>query len=284
MNLNDLRPIRIQQYINEAAQKNAPETVKKDCTALKLIFDTAVENQLCIPPLTKSVKRPKSGAAAVKHAFTQERYDSAYTFAKEWKNGLLFMLLLETGISRSELLGLRWEDLDLEQQSIHINQGLVVYHSVEEDKLVMESNGLKNKFRRRTIPITDQELWKRLCQAPRTVNLGKRTMLTEQIFHSPEGKPYQPNNWENRVYRPFMRALHKAHPGVPMLSPHELRHTRATLWIAQGMDPYIAARLLGHSDLKMLTKIYDHTSTETLRQALLATAQTKPIDKGETAL
>lgn len=153
-----------------------------------------------------------------------------------------------------------------------------------ENKLVMESNGLKNKFRRRTIPITDQELWKRLCQAPRTVNLGKRTMLTEQIFHSPEGKPYQPNNWENRVYRPFMRALHKAHPGVPMLSPHELRHTRATLWIAQGMDPYIAARLLGHSDLKMLTKIYDHTSTETLRQALLATAQTKPIDKGETAL
>ena len=36
-----------------------------------------------------------------------------------------------------------------------------------------------------------------------------------------------------------------------------------------GMDPYMAARLLGHSDLKMLTKIYDHTSPETLRQALL---------------
>lgn len=285
MNLNDIRPIHIQQYINEASRKYAPETVKKDCNALKLIFDTAVDNQLCTKsPLTKSVKRPKSETTTVKHAFTQEQYDTAYTFAKEWKNGLSLMLLLETGISRSELLGLRWEDLDLEQQSIHINQGLVVYHSVEEDKLVMESNGLKNKFRRRTIPITDQELWKRLCQAPRTVNLGKRTMLTEQIFHSPEGKPYQPNNWENRVYRPFMRALHKAHPGVPMLSPHELRHTRATLWIAQGMDPYIAARLLGHSDLKMLTKIYDHTSTETLRQALLATAQTKPIDKGETAL
>ena len=99
--------------------------------------------------------------------------------------------------------------------------------------------------------------------------MGKRTVLTEQIFHSPEGKAYQPKNWENRVYRRFMRALHKAHPEVPELSPHELRHTRATLWIAQGMDPYMAARLLGHSDLKMLTKIYDHTSTETLRKALL---------------
>ena len=66
-----------------------------------------------------------------------------------------------------------------------------------------------------------------------------------------------------------MRALHKAHPEVPELFPHELRNTRATLWIAQGMDPYMAAWLLGHSDLKMLTKIYDHTSTETLRKALL---------------
>lgn len=53
-----------------------------------------------------------------------------------------------------------------------------------------------------------------------------------------------------------MKELHKAHPEVPELSPHELRHTRATLWIAQGMEPYMAARLLGHSDLKMLTKIY----------------------------
>ena len=67
-----------------------------------------------------------------------------------------------------------------------------------------------------------------------------------------------------------MRALHNAYPEVPELSPHELRHTRATLWIAQGMDPYMVARLLGHSDLKMLTKIYDHTSTETLRKALLS--------------
>lgn len=284
MNMDEIRPIHIQKYINEASKKYAPETIKKDCNALKLIFNTAVDNQLCMrSPMTKSIKQPQYETRAKKHAYTQEQYDLAYTFAKEWEDGLSIMLLLETGISRSELLGLRWEDLNREEHSISVNQGLVVYHSADENKLVMESNGLKNKFRRRTIPITDDELWKRLCQAPRTVNLGKRTILTDQIFHSPEGKPYQPNNWENRVYRRFMRALHQAHPEVPELSPHELRHTRATLWIAQGMDPYMAARLLGHSDLKMLTKIYDHTSTETLRKAILLamqTGHTTTIQKG----
>lgn len=269
MNMGDIKPIHIQNYINEASKKYAPETIKKDFNVLRLVFDTAVDNQLCVKsPITRSIKLPKYETRAKKQAFTLEQYNIAYKFAKEWENGLSIMLMLETGISRSELLGLRWKDIDAEKQCIHINQGLVVYHSAEEDKLVMASDGLKNKFRQRTIPITDDILWKRLRQAPRTAKCGKTEILTEQVFHSPEGKPYQPNNWANRVYLPFMRALHKAPPEIPMLSPHELRHTRATLWIAQGIDPYMVARLLGHSDLKMLTKIYDHTSPQTLRKAL----------------
>ena len=270
MNINEIRPIHIQQYINMASKKYAPETVKKDCNVLNLIFDTAVDNQLCSKsPVTRSIVRPKYETRIHKQAYTQEQYDLAYEFAQDWEEGLSIMLLLETGISRSELLGLRWEDLDQEDRSIHINQGLVVYRSADEKKEVLESSGLKNKFRRRVIPILDDTLWNRLCQAPRVVTMGKHTILTEQIIHSPEGKPYQPRNWENRVYYRFMRALHQAHPEIPILSPHELRHTRATLWIAQGMDPYMAARLLGHSDLKMLSKIYDHTTSDTLRAALM---------------
>lgn len=279
MNMGDIKPLHIQKYINEAAKKYAPETIKKDYNVMKLIFETAVDNQICSKsPMTKSVKLPKYETRKVKQAYTQEQYDIAYQFAQEHENGLSIMLMLATGVSRSELLGLRWADLDRENHCIHINQGLVTYHSADEDKLVMESSGLKNKFRQRTIPITDDSLWKRLCQAPRTATVGKRTVMTEYIFHSPEGNAYQPNNWANRIFKPFMKELHKLHPEVPELSPHELRHTRATLWIAQGMDPYMAARLLGHSDLKMLTKIYDHTSPETLRKALLSVKETKTTE------
>ena len=67
-----------------------------------------------------------------------------------------------------------------------------------------------------------------------------------------------------------MRELHKAHPEVPELSPHELRHTRATLWIAQGIDPYMVARLMGHNGVAMLARTYDHTSVDTLRNVLLS--------------
>ena len=179
------------------------------------------------------------------------------------------MLLLETGISRSELLGLRWEDIDLEKQVIHINHGLVSYRSADEDKWVSAESGLKNKFRKRTVPIVEKSLLERLQLEPRKVELNGRLVETQQVIHSPQGKAYQPNNWVNRRYKPFMDELHAKYPEIPILSVHELRHTRATLWIAQGVEPYMAARLLGHSDLKMLTKVYDHTDPETLRKALL---------------
>lgn len=274
MNMDEIRAYHIQKYINDAAEKYSPETIKKDYNALALIFQTAVDNQLCSSnPVAKSIRLPKYETVTEKHAYTQEQYDLVYEMAKEWEDGLSIMLLLETGISRSELLGLCWGGLDLDHALLHINQGLVSYHSEEKDKWVSESNGLKNKYRKRSIPIVNEELLARLKTLPRSIIVDKQKIETECVFHSPEGKPYQPNNWANRVYRPFIEAVHDRYPDIPKLSAHELRHTRATLWIAQGIDPYMVARLLGHSDLKMLTRIYDHTGPETLRKVLRQASQ-----------
>lgn len=269
--LDNILPIHVQEYVNQATKTYKPETVKKDIAVLSFVMQHAVENGLCKSnPVTKSIRLPKIERAD-KTAYTQEQYDIAYEFAKNYPDGLSIMLLLETGISRSELLGLTWADFDPDRGIIHIRQGLVSYKDADEG-CVTVSDGLKNEYRRRSIPIVEPELLKRLREKPRqityTVGNEKVSVETTYIFHSPEGKPYQPNNWNNRVFLRYMNALVKAHPEIPKLSAHELRHTRATLWIAQGVSPMMAARLLGHSDLKMLMRIYDHTDVETLRSAI----------------
>ena len=207
-----------------------------------------------------------------KEVFSQEEYDTAFAFASQHTLGLGIMFLMETGVSKSELLGLRWEDLDLENSTVTISQGLVAFYDDEQEQWTTSADGLKNKYRHRTIPLVNNDLLERLRTKPREIILPgrKKPVQTEYIFHSPSGKPYQPNNWANRLYRPFMKDLLTAHPELPDLSPHELRHTRATLWVAQGMEPLMVIRLLGHCDMKMLTKIYDHTTVETLRKALNA--------------
>ena len=277
MALEDIKPIQIQSYMNQQAKKYAPETVKKDFTILAFIMQQAVENGLCsMNPALKSIRLPKIERSN-KTAYTQEEYEKAYAFAKQHENGLPIMLMMETGISRSELLGLRWEDIDVEKQVLHIRQGLVAYQDLEEKTWVMESSGLKNSYRRRDVPLVESELLARLKAMPRSVRVklrggeGEEVVHPEFVFHSPEGKPYQPNNWSNRVFFPFMRELNKVHPELPSLTPHELRHTRATLWLAQGISPLMVAKLLGHSDVKMLAKVYDHTTVETLREAILNT-------------
>ena len=274
--LDNILPIHVQEYVNQATKTYKPETVKKDIAVLSFIMQHALENGLCKSnPVTKSIRLPKIERAD-KTAYTQEQYDIAYEFAKNSPDGLSIMLLLETGISRSELLGLTWDDFDPEQGIIHIRQGLVAYKNAD-GHCVTESDGLKNGYRRRSIPIVEPELLKRLREKPRhityTVGNTEIPVETTHIFHSPEGKPYQPNNWNNRVFLRYMSALVKTHPEIPKLSAHELRHTRATLWIAQGVSPMMAARLLGHSDLKMLMRIYDHTDVETLRKAITPTTK-----------
>lgn len=65
-----------------------------------------------------------------------------------------------------------------------------------------------------------------------------------------------------------MDDLQKAHPEVKRLTPHELRHTRATLSANDNVDLLQLAKLLGHSDLNMLIKRYAHTDVEAMRKAL----------------
>ena len=123
-------------------------------------------------------------------------------------------------------------------------------------------------YRHREIPILELRLLARLKAEPKTITISsgenERTVEAEYIFHSPEGKAYIPRNWYEREYKPFMRALVKAHPKIPLLTPHELRHTRATLWSAQGVPQHLIADLLGHCDTRMLERVYNHTTTDTL--------------------
>lgn len=281
--LSSILPAHIQAYINQASEKHAPETVKKDHAMLSLIFETAVDNGFCQKnPVTKSIRLLTYHPVKEKHAYAQEEYDIVYNFAKTHPDGLAIMLLMETGISRSELLGIQWKDLDLENHILHIRQGVALIREEGSKKRTAVCDGLKNRFRERDIPLVDISLIERLKCAPRIArpkrangSCKKEDSETIFVFHSPSGTAYRPDTWANRVYRPFVKDLKAAYPEIPELSLHELRHTRATLWIEQGIDPYLVARLLGHSDLKMLTKIYDHTRQETLRNALIGAKDRK---------
>ena len=274
--LDVIKPVDIQTFFNEKGRTSSLESMKKMRTCLRAIFETAVENDLCRKnPVTKTIVLCSDVEETVKRVYTQAQYDIVHTFAEGHKDGLSILVLMETGITRSELLGLRWEDLDVTGGLLYIRQGLVQQKDSVTGKIVTVSDGLKNTYRSRVIPLRS-ELVARLSALPRVVYVGgnaKRDtaatpVITEFIFHAPKGGAFTPMNWTNRVFKPFMRDLQKSYPDVPALNPHELRHTRATLWKDDGVDLFSIAKLLGHSDLDMLAKRYAHNNVDTLKRAL----------------
>ncbi len=274
--LTDIRPVDVQAFFDKQSSKYALETIKKMRTSLRAIFNAAIENDLCYKnPVTNSLTITSEREEVKKQTYSQADYEKVWKFAETHKAGTCIMVLLETGISRSELLGIRWENIDFANQVLYIEQGTVDVRDPEQKTYKTVSAGLKNEYRRRAIPIS-KELCERLQKLPRNVQYGgnkkkgtpPKEIQTDFVFHSPEGKAYSPKNWMNRVYKPFMEDMHRENPKVAMLNPHELRHTRATLWKDAGVDLFSIAKLLGHSDLDMLAKRYAHNNIETLKKAL----------------
>lgn len=266
--LSDITPSDIQEFFNLMSTKYSLETLKKYRSCLNGIFMTAVENNLCSKsPIVSSLRLRSQISPIAKIAWTKKQYDIAFDFARHTKNGLMIMVLMETGMSRSELLGLTWKDFDFHERILQIQNGLVECDSSESHSWQLVHDGVKNKYRNRIIPIS-RELALRIICKPRLVNVNGKNICSNFIFHSPTGKPYVPHNWYRRAFCPFMDELHKTLPDIPILTPHELRHTRASVLHEMGVNLYDIQQLLGHRDLTMLAQRYLHTNTELLRDSL----------------
>jgi integrase len=153
---------------------------------------------------------------------------------------VLILAAAFTGLRQSELIGLRWKDIDFASQRIRVRNAVVRgQHSGE---------GKSDLSTRRSVPMTERlraelERWR------------KRTIFdnhVDLVFAHPElGTPLD----RTKVTRRFQAACRRA--DVPVIRFHDLRHTFATQLAASGVPLRALQEFLGHADLKT-TQIYAH--------------------------
>lgn len=272
-----IKPLDIQMFFDEKSKTCSLEYLRKFRACLFSIFDTAAENEYCDRnPVTRNIKLISNIAPPEKTAWKKSDYNKAIKIIKAHSDGLSVWLMAETGISRSELLGIRRDAVDCDNRIISIENGTVELKDSETGHYTVVTDGLKNKYRRRLMPIADDELLKALRAVPDTIYIGGNKkkgiaptpVKPEFLFCSPAGKVFTPSNWSKRVFSKVMDAIVTKYPEIPRLSPHELRHTRATLWKNDKVDLFSLARLLGHCDLDMLAKRYAHDDIDAVKAAL----------------
>jgi integrase len=157
-------------------------------------------------------------------------------------------LAANTGVRRSELLGLRWSDLDAAKARLSINRGLVaVGYALHETRGKTDNS-------RRCIDLDPTTLavlagW-RSMQAAEQVATGVDGQ--GRMFTTPAGEPVHPHS----ISQTFNRIVRRA--PVPVIRLHDLRHTHGTLLIANGVHSKVVSERLGHAWFAFTVETYQH--------------------------
>ena len=160
----------------------------------------------------------------------------------------LYYLELATGLRRGELLGLKWEDIDLERGDLRVRRQIARINGE-----VVEAP-LKTKNAYRTLPLAEDTVSILLEQK-------KKVAGSPWVFPSSTGGPISPDSVLHMLHRVLKRA------GLPRIRFHDLRHTFATLALQNGVDVKTVSGMLGHFSAGFTLDTYAHVTTASQRQA-----------------
>ncbi len=222
-----VRRVDVQRYVTHRMEKVSTYSVQKELNVLKHLLRLAVEWELIPFNPAQGVKSPKVPAGRVRYLQAAELRLLLET-CPTWLRPIVGFAV-STGMRRSEILGLRWVDVDL------ANERLMLPQTKNGDRRIVYLNQLSMAVLRSCDP----------------------ALPTSRIFgdkHTPE-----------RISVAFTRACSKAR--IVDFRFHDLRHTAASWLRMQGADIHTVAQLLGHKDLRMAAR-YQHLSPAYLSEAV----------------
>jgi integrase len=230
-------------------EHKSASTVRRIRAVLVQALDYAVREGVVgrnVAALTKGPKMPRKEGRTL----TPDQAKRLLSSLAGHRYEVLYVLMLTTGLRRGEALGLRWEDLDL-------SRGIVMVRRLpkrEGGRLVTADTKTAKSRRAVNLPapvilaLRDH----RTRQKRARLALGPAWHESGFVFTSEIGTPVDPRN----LYRDFASVCQKAKIGK--WHPHELRHSAASLMLAQGVPLQVVSDVLGHSSIRLTADVYGH--------------------------
>ena len=162
----------------------------------------------------------------------------------------VYELLFQTGMRRSEALGLRWEHVDLERGNLTVAGGL---HRIRGRGLVLLPPKTEQSRRRIELDPQGIEMLRQVQvrQLEWRLSAGPNWQETGYVFTTRTGTPVDPA----RVTRDFAAVLKRA--GLPHARLHDIRHTFASHTLPYE-DPKAVSARLGHASIQITYDVYGH--------------------------
>jgi integrase len=228
----------------------SPRTVQHIHVTLHKALKQAVSDGLIPRNVTEAVKAPQVRRQEVK-PLASEQTKSLLKAACGDRFEALYVLAVSAGLRQGELLGLKWDDLDLERGVLQVQRTLV------QTKEGLAFNAPKTAKGKRSVQLTKAAL--EALRAHRSRQLEEKSRLvglwqdSGLVFCSQTGTPLDRNNLVVRSFKPLLKQT-----GLPEIRFHDLRHTCATLMLTSGVHPKVVQEMLGHANITITLDTYSH--------------------------
>jgi integrase len=259
-----LSPLHVQRVHTEMLDAGASaKTVRNAHAVLYSALDRAVRFRLIVSN-PAAVVRPPRIARREMTALSLTEARAVLNVAEADPLAALWRLAIAAGLRQGELCALRWGDIDLDGGSVSVVAALEQRTGREHVRAET-----KTARSRRTIPLDASSV-----EALRE----HRARAIESALAA--GRSYDLKGWVFRrtsgdgplsmsiVWKAWRRLALKA--GVSLVRFHDLRHTTATVLLAQGIDVRTVADILGHSDVATTLRVYVHSTEGSTRRAAQA--------------
>ena len=264
--LGDLKAVHIQSFYQKQLERVKPNTVIHYHAIIHRALKYAVKTDLIDVNPADKVDRPK------KNEFTgnfcsREEMNALFDAVRGNKIEVPVMLAAFYGLRRSEVVGLKWDAVDFEQNTLEIRHTVATVR-LDGKKVIVESDTTKTKASKRTLPLVpvfrerllalqeEQKENRKLCG--RSYN----KKYDGYICVDPMGNLLLPNALSDS----FQLVLRDYN--LRRIRFHDLRHTFATRALERGMDYKTLSAILGHYSVAFTMDTYVHSMDEHKRREM----------------
>ena len=267
--LSEVKSIDIQRLIDSEKDKYANKTIEKTYSLLNRVYKHAIKmgdvnrnpcNGVILPNIHTNLIKPKEMCEytiSETNLIREAIYDAYYNHSKLYRAAPSYLLLLNTGMRLGELLGLKWEMVDLNSRILKVVVTLETISGNGNKKKILTLPKTKNSYRTISLNKTSLEM---------LYELKKRNDIqginSEYVVCNLKGEPFNDNNYR-RDFKRFCDRYNIEYKGI-----HTLRHTFASRLFRNGVDIQTVSKILGHQNPTITQNVYVHILEEQKAKAI----------------
>jgi integrase len=264
--LQNLEPHHLSKMFDTMSEKRLSPATRSLChkTLRKALGDAFKQNLIVSNP--SLVVSPPGQRRREPEIWSVPQFNKFMSVASLGEFGNFFEFAALTGMRRSEITGLRWDKVDLDNATLRVaatlqrivGQGLVVG--------VPKSRGSRRVI---ALSVRTVELLKevRRIQLEQQLVAGSAYESSGYVFTNAMGEPYD----SGRASRSFLKVARSA--DVPLLNLHSLRHLHASVLLANGTHIKVVSERLGHTSVAFTMDVYGHLMPGMQEQAAVTIYQ-----------